>query len=539
MEQLIPANTGIATLREHCESNPLFHGISPSLGNRSKAMIIQEMNDRIRNQSILSTHHGRRSTAGPKLESIAVPWIILIVLFLYIACIKWDTSSNDNGEDCINQQNVIIHLEAQIASCNITKLSFESQFHQCSVVLESTHRDFKQLKKDLAGTLDNLRVCNKREEQTDNLLMELDDKDEDIWKLEQRVRQDIQTISILHTEAKQMKAQLEENIGHESLLKILIGLVVVVMTFLIRVVSCPSNRKLSIYPPPSTDPKPPIDLNSETNLNPENDPNPLTTGNLLNNSNTSTDSKPATHSVPPTHPDSPTLPDHPTNASHLINPSDEEERKSDESLVLFPPNGFLRAREQRQHILHIEHEPVFNKYGFRVKQRPKMWSIKPVEGLERGTIIRVKIKEVLHGELSRIGHFQGAVGYCKESFPDPRLRWFKNNSVYVHANDIDTKCMRCESERCPEHHTLSMMHLDVAIGDVVEGQVWMEWIGQWRYGLYNWTRVKIGDQDLNRVRAKISCPWPECPNYNRWWHTNDFAHVEKQEPEPIPCHSSM
>ena len=146
----------------------------------------------------------------------------------------------------------------------------------------------------------------------------------------------------------------------------------------------------------------------------------------------------------------------------------------------------------------------------------------------------MKIKKVLHGKFSQVGYHLGAVGYCMDSFPDPRLRWFRDYSVHVHANDIDTKCMRCESERCPEHHTVSMMHLDVARGDVVEGQVWMEWVGHWRYGLYNWTRVKMGDQELDTVRAKISCPWPECSNYHKWWDSNPFQHVKQHDPQRFP-----
>ena len=124
-----------------------------------------------------------------------------------------------------------------------------------------------------------------------------------------------------------------------------------------------------------------------------------------------------------------------------------------------------------------------------------------------------------------------------ESFPDPDplLRQFGTRQfrVYVHTNDIDTKFMQCESERCPELHTVSVMHLDVAIDDVVEGQVWMEWVGYWRVGLYNWTRLTMGDEKCVRVRAKISCPWPECPNYHQWWDSNPFQHVKKHDHQHV------
>ena len=208
----------------------------------------------------------------------------------------------------------------------------------------------------------------------------------------------------------------------------------------------------------------------------------------------------------------------------LLPGSDLTEGGTNKCQVLFSPNSYLNVHYQREHTLYVDNDEEENKYPSSPKQRPNMRSVKPVPRLESGKIIRVLTHEVKHGEIC-------AVGGCTESFQGLG----KGTLVNVHSNDIDARFMQCERKRCPEHHTLSLMHLDLAIGDIVEGQVWMEWVGNhWRHGLYNWTRLPMVDRRLEPIKANISCPWPKCPNHRQFWTSTPFQRVKTHDPQPVP-----
>ena len=413
-------------------------------------MIIEEMNDRIRNQLIESRSTVRRmppdsissasisvdpKPTAPTSFLLCVSWIIVVIVSICVACIHCDIMPNHNEADSTNQQHSSTYLMEQNAWCNATTRSLENHLNQCAVALESTQRELNQTKNGFIKTLAGLQL---KEENQRNLLVELRSKDEHIERLKRKIKQRVQSGAWYRMDGNNVKAQLAEYRNEMGLF----GFWVSAMVFICWAGTWFWNK----------------------------------------------------------------------------------------SKVLFQPNGYLSLRHQKQHRLHVGSEDEENVLTAPPTKLPKMWSIKPVADMERGKTIRVRIDEVLHGELCAVGH-------CEESFPG--LPHFRDNKVYVHTNDIDTRFMHCESRRCPEYHTLSVMHLDVAIRDIVEGQVWKEWVGtHWRFGLYNWTRVTMGDREQKVIKAKISCPWTDCKNVDRCWPSTPFDHVEQHDDQDIsqgPC----
>ena len=117
MEELIPPNTAISAWQQICESNPLFHGISLSLNDRTKEMIIEEMNDRIENKPSDGGLPVTPNSAEirPRTFCHFPAWIIFIfMLSICIAC---------NQRECVstNQQRSAYNLEAQTESSNTTE----------------------------------------------------------------------------------------------------------------------------------------------------------------------------------------------------------------------------------------------------------------------------------------------------------------------------------------------------------------------------------------------------------------------------------
>ena len=196
-----------------------------SLRGRTKAMIIHEMNDRIRNQLI----EYRKSVKGMRVNSVpfhpdfngsktkatfsifsCVPWISIIVLSVYIACIHWDIVPNHNEDDSINQQNVISDL-------NRTRWNLEDQINQNTVVREDLQRELNQIQKKLTEAINELETYKQGVVQESALLLQLRDKDEDIELLKSEVEQQKvlemqrdENAAALETQNQDIKAQLED-----------------------------------------------------------------------------------------------------------------------------------------------------------------------------------------------------------------------------------------------------------------------------------------------------------------------------------------
>ena len=194
-----------------------------SLRGRTKAMIIDEMNDRIWNQLI----EYRKSVKGMRVYSApfhtdfkvpkttatfsifsCVPWISIILLSLYIACIHWNTVPNHNENDSIDQQNVISDLN---------RTDLEDQTNQNAVVREDLQRKLNQTQKNLKEAIDELQTYQQGVMQESELLLQLRNKDEDIERLKSEVEQQKvlemqrnEKAEALETQNQNLEVQLEE-----------------------------------------------------------------------------------------------------------------------------------------------------------------------------------------------------------------------------------------------------------------------------------------------------------------------------------------
>ena len=186
-------------------------------------------------------------------------------------------------------------------------------------------------------TLDELQT---REEQNENLLVEVHDKDQRIDRLVLEINQKTQKVVSVETEHNKMKANLEENSNYKIQWVVVIGCGGVFGMVVSGVLSWWFWKKQN------------IDWNTQTD------------------------------------------------------PHNE---------LLFQPNGYLNVHDQRHHILHDDNAEGGNTNIWNPEQLPRMWSLKPVEGLPAGKLIDVVIRKSGHGKLY-------VLGVPTQSFPNlPRI----------------------------------------------------------------------------------------------------------------------
>ena len=175
MTDLIPSNTRMNAVRRKCRSNPLFDGISLGLRGRSKAIIIKEMNDRIRNQwaRVGSIHSVNPIHPNPELVtlhsfSLTITLITIVLLLLYITCNHNQTPSVQQSILMDQQRHTISSLEAQNEILNATQKVMVNRFEHC--VADHTHvlRTLNQTEETLRKTHNELTKCKQPEARTLN-----------------------------------------------------------------------------------------------------------------------------------------------------------------------------------------------------------------------------------------------------------------------------------------------------------------------------------------------------------------------------------
>ena len=162
-------------MRRKCRSNPLFDGISLGLRNRSKAIIIEEMNDRIRSQwarvgSIHSVNPIHPNPKEGKLCSfpLTITLITIVLLLVHITCNHNQTPSVQQSILLDQQRHTISNLEAQNEILNATQKVIVNRFESCVADQKHVLQALNQTEETLRKTHNELTKCKQAEARTLN-----------------------------------------------------------------------------------------------------------------------------------------------------------------------------------------------------------------------------------------------------------------------------------------------------------------------------------------------------------------------------------
>ena len=143
MTELIPPNIGICAVRLLCRSNTLFDGISLSHNRRTKAMIISEMNQRIKNRCKLCSernHYGSglwNLMVNSRSKALCVASLSSVTTLL-ILCIAWNPINPRTNAP--NNQNITMQEpEEQIALLSEQLSVQNSTIQQLEALIQSEH----------------------------------------------------------------------------------------------------------------------------------------------------------------------------------------------------------------------------------------------------------------------------------------------------------------------------------------------------------------------------------------------------------------
>ena len=267
MNALVVANTKMSEVRSRCHSNPIFHGIALSGKGRTKKVIIEEMNDRIRNQWSKYSMRAQSNSVNPNpvnnspisLRVVVMPLLIVIVMSSLCA-IAWnelhtpsmltnqslpvDTSALK--QQIMDQHQIIHWLDAQLKN-NQTKWTNEIGKCEQKLIADRNTMETKH-----ASTWHGLAQCK---ELIFKFSDEIKDKQRDIKELMGRSVQTDASIKWPHSDNNRMVTELSNVHVISCIIVISIIILVGACTIRMLVISQPEPQPDS-DPQPQPDPQP-------------------------------------------------------------------------------------------------------------------------------------------------------------------------------------------------------------------------------------------------------------------------------------------